>query len=157
MIIEDNICFECEKCTPIHNHHVVPKVFGGTKTVPLCEKCHGIIHGMNFLNHGKLIKAGLNKSKIKGVKLGNPKNLTNKSREKSIKTRTNKALLDKNNIKAVLEINFLKENYKFGFNKIAKKLNDNNFKTSKGNLFTSCSVRLLYIRDKTKIKQNDRQ
>jgi len=43
---------------------------GGTKTVKLCESCHGKIHNLNFTNHGLLIKAGIKKS-LK--KMGRPK------------------------------------------------------------------------------------
>lgn len=37
-------CFECGSPAK-HNHHVVPKSLGGTKTVPLCEACHPKAHG----------------------------------------------------------------------------------------------------------------
>lgn len=43
-----NICFECGSDVNIHQHHVVPKTLGGTKTVPLCGTCHGKVHGKNF-------------------------------------------------------------------------------------------------------------
>lgn len=49
-------CFDCGSEGEIHNHHVVPKVLGGTKTVPLCAKCHGLVHGMKGLETGKLVK-----------------------------------------------------------------------------------------------------
>ena len=36
-------CFECgEPAT--YEHHVVPRVRGGTRVVPLCGKCHGLAH-----------------------------------------------------------------------------------------------------------------
>lgn len=55
-------CFECgEKA--FHYHHVVPTVLGGTKTLPLCEKCHGLVHDKNFLNHKQLTKTGLENNK----------------------------------------------------------------------------------------------
>ena len=38
-------CWECEaEGVHIHNHHVVPRSRGGTKTVPLCEACHAHAH-----------------------------------------------------------------------------------------------------------------
>jgi hypothetical protein len=68
-------CFECGKPSN-HNHHVVPKVHGGKKTIPLCYKCHGIVHDLKFTNHKELIKIGLKKAKARGVKIGaNGKNL----------------------------------------------------------------------------------
>jgi hypothetical protein len=48
-------CFECGK-EAHHNHHVVPRVRGGTKTVPLCVECHSKVHGKQMA-HPELIKA----------------------------------------------------------------------------------------------------
>jgi len=62
-------CFECDNEAK-HMHHIIPKILGGLKMVPLCEKCHGIIHNINFVNHGKLVKEGLKKAKESGVILG---------------------------------------------------------------------------------------
>jgi hypothetical protein len=39
-------CFECGAPAECH-HHVVPRVFGGTKTVPLCDGCHSKAHGVD--------------------------------------------------------------------------------------------------------------
>ena len=36
-------CFECGDNAE-HQHHVVPRSLGGTKTVPLCAACHATIH-----------------------------------------------------------------------------------------------------------------
>jgi len=36
-------CFECGKPAE-YDHHVVPRTRGGTKTVPLCGKCHSKAH-----------------------------------------------------------------------------------------------------------------
>ena len=57
--MENIVCFECGIDGEIHNHHVVPKSKGGTKTVPLCIICHGKIHGRDFLNHKQLTRQGL--------------------------------------------------------------------------------------------------
>ena len=67
------ICIECGSSNNIHDHHIIPKILGGTIKVPLCESCHGKVHGLNFQNHGILIKKGLNKAKKNGVKLGRKK------------------------------------------------------------------------------------
>lgn len=37
-------CFECESDENIHNHHVIPKDSGGTKTVPLCGVCYAKVN-----------------------------------------------------------------------------------------------------------------
>jgi Recombinase len=62
-------CFECNQPAD-HNHHVVPRVLGGSKTVPLCETCHGKVHQLTFTNHRRLVREGLAKAKARGVKLG---------------------------------------------------------------------------------------
>lgn len=64
-------CFECNQPAD-HAHHVVPKVLGGTRTLPLCEVCHGKVHGCNWVNHGSLTRAGLQRAKAAGKVLGNP-------------------------------------------------------------------------------------
>lgn len=66
------LCFECNQPAD-HNHHVVPRSLGGTKTVPLCEGCHGKVHGKRFLNHRTLIRAGLKRAKAQGKVLGRPR------------------------------------------------------------------------------------
>ncbi len=60
-------CFECEKEAE-HYHHVVPKVLGGTKTIPLCNYCHGLVHDRDFTHHKNLTKNGIQKLKISNKK-----------------------------------------------------------------------------------------
>lgn len=36
-------CFECGSPAD-HDHHVVPRSLGGTRTIPLCGMCHGKVH-----------------------------------------------------------------------------------------------------------------
>ena len=64
-------CFECENFENIENHHVVPRVLGGTKTVPLCIKCHGLVHDRDFIKSRNLQKAGIQKAKESGKYKGN--------------------------------------------------------------------------------------
>ena len=70
--VVNDLCFECgDKAT--ENAHIVPKIRGGTKTIPLCGKCHGLAHGMNRSNDiGALTREGLDKARQKGVVLGAP-------------------------------------------------------------------------------------
>lgn len=65
----ENLCFECGKQAD-QNHHVVPRVHGGTKTVPLCEYHHGLCHDLKFRNHRYLTMQGLKIAKSKGIILG---------------------------------------------------------------------------------------
>lgn len=60
-------CFECGFTDEIHQHHVVPKVKGGTKTIPLCSTCHSLVHGRNMLDHGNLVSEGLRRAKKQGI------------------------------------------------------------------------------------------
>ena len=50
-------CFECDAPAK-HQHHVIPRSLGGTRTVPLCEHHHGIVHGAD-LRTSALTKAAL--------------------------------------------------------------------------------------------------
>jgi hypothetical protein len=66
-------CFECGSTDNIEHHHVVPKVLGGTKTVPLCIKCHSLVHQKDFTKFRKLAKKGIEKARARGVKFGRTK------------------------------------------------------------------------------------
>ena len=56
-------CFECKSKKDLQEHHVVPRLRGGTMTVTLCYSCHMKAHGGDSkgLNHAKLTKEGLAK------------------------------------------------------------------------------------------------
>lgn len=62
-------CFECGN-EAHHEHHVIPEVLGGTKTIPLCVECHAKVHGRRAMACGELIKAGIAKAKAEGKKIG---------------------------------------------------------------------------------------
>jgi hypothetical protein len=65
MIIDITKCFECG--APKEDmHHIVPKSKGGSKTIPLCAKCHGLIHGKDFVTHRQLHKEGVERAKKLG-------------------------------------------------------------------------------------------
>lgn len=61
-----------------HYHHVIPRSLGGTddKTnlVPLCNYCHGKLHGIEFTNgklsHSELTRLGLERARQKGKRIG---------------------------------------------------------------------------------------
>jgi hypothetical protein len=75
MWLEDQLkeCFECGEISDLHDHHVVPRSRGGTKTVPLCEECHSKAHHRKKnMNTSTLTRAALQRLKEAGVKLGNP-------------------------------------------------------------------------------------
>ena len=62
-------CFECG-AEAKHDHHVVPRVLGGTKTLPLCERCHSLVHGRNMVGASRLTRAALAAKKARGEKTG---------------------------------------------------------------------------------------
>jgi len=66
-------CFECGK-PALHEHHVVPRSMGGTKTVWLCLPCHGKVHKKHFVKSVFLQRVGIEKAKAlgkyKGRKIG---------------------------------------------------------------------------------------
>lgn len=64
-----DLCFECN-ATADHMHHVVPLVLGGTRTIPLCESCHGKVHSREMTGHRRLTKAALAVKKGKGERVG---------------------------------------------------------------------------------------
>ena len=62
-------CFECGDPAE-HQHHVVPHSLGGTKTVPLCERCHGLVHDRGMVGHARLTRAALQGKKERGEIVG---------------------------------------------------------------------------------------
>ena len=65
-------CFECDALAA-HHHHVVPRSRGGTRTVPLCETCHALAHGLGdatWTDHARLTQRALAEKKKKGERIG---------------------------------------------------------------------------------------
>jgi hypothetical protein len=140
-------CFECGKVAS-ENHHVIPKSLGGKKTIPLCGSCHALVHAMDGKRrdrHSELTKLGLQRAKDRGVILGNPQNLSDEARALGRKAQSERARNHDANIEATIVIIAL-NNQGYGVRKIAKVLNDNGFKTSKGNKFRATSVKRLLDR-----------
>lgn len=91
------------------------------------------------------VKVALLELKAKGVKLGTPENLTNKSREISLQVRQKNALENENNKKATALVIPLRNQGK-SYGEIAKILNESSFKTRRGKQFTPVAVKRLYDR-----------
>lgn len=62
------LCFECGE-PAVNDHHVVPASRGGTRTLPLCDKCHTLIHEKGVLT-SILSREALAKKKARGERLG---------------------------------------------------------------------------------------
>lgn len=120
-------CVNCKQQAS-HMHHVVPKSLGGnggTNLVPLCETCHGKVHGVDFQNHGVLTKLGLKKAKERGTKLGGLRGGTEQRNEAS------KAIAD-NNAKRVSSVVVPLRKAGASLRAIADALNNANVPTPRG-------------------------
>ena len=63
-------CFECGTAGEIHAHHVVPRSKGGTRTIDLCGRCHGLVHGAKTLRMGTLTSAAMKAKQERGEYTG---------------------------------------------------------------------------------------
>ena len=64
-------CFECDRPAH-HRHHVVPRLRGGTKTVPLCVDCHAKAHHRDkAMGVPALTSAALQAKRARGESTGN--------------------------------------------------------------------------------------
>lgn len=63
-------CFECGSPKRLTNHHVIPKILGGTKTLPLCSSCHGKVHDRKNISHSALTKTALARLQKQGRRVG---------------------------------------------------------------------------------------
>jgi hypothetical protein len=65
-------CFECGADAE-HHHHVIPQSLGGTRTVPLCARCHALAHGLDgqtWESHRALTRAALAAKRARGELVG---------------------------------------------------------------------------------------
>jgi hypothetical protein len=62
-------CFECGMASEF-DHHVVPRLRGGTKTVRLCCECHGKAHSIKMASK-VLTKEALDAKRLRGERVGN--------------------------------------------------------------------------------------
>lgn len=90
-------------------------------------------------------KAALAELKRKGVKLGNPQNLTQQARENSLRVRVQNAIEDENNRKAGALIVSLRNGGKT-FYQITKEINKLGFTTRTNKKFQQNQVQILYKR-----------
>ncbi|MHC4930541.1 MAG: HNH endonuclease [Planctomycetota bacterium] len=65
-------CYECggpHEC----DHHVIPRSLGGKKTVPLCERCHDIVHDKRHNRRDSLralASAAIQRKRARGERVG---------------------------------------------------------------------------------------
>ena len=110
--MNNKICFECGKPSDI-DHHVIPRSKGGTKTVPLCNKCHSIVHDAKLISIAELSIRG----KQIASELKNKQKVVEMFSQGIEKTKIAKELgLGRNSIYSILE--------EFGFHKNEGKGNE---------------------------------
>jgi hypothetical protein len=63
-------CFECGTAENLHHHHVVPRSLGGTKTIPLCGLCHGLVHSRDVMSTGALTSKAMKAKRANGEYTG---------------------------------------------------------------------------------------
>lgn len=95
-------------------------------------------------------KSALAELKSKGIKLGNPENMTVEARMKGLETRKQNALENENNRKATALIISMKKGGKT-FAQITRELNELGFKTRTGKKFQQNQVQILYKRIESKM------
>ncbi len=61
-----DLCWECDSEGPLMDHHVVPRIVGGTRTLKLCEPCHGKVHDRSMTHHKRLTLEGLKRAREQG-------------------------------------------------------------------------------------------
>lgn len=85
-----NECINCGSTDELQLHHIVPLSQGGTNRlsniVVICSKCHGKIHGIGYKNHSANTKKGIEKARLNGKQIGQPKG-TKLTTKKSIKAK----------------------------------------------------------------------
>jgi len=62
-------CFECGQPADFE-HHVVPRILGGTKTVSLCNQCHAKVHGLKSMQTGTLTSKAMQLKRERGEYTG---------------------------------------------------------------------------------------
>ena len=82
-------CFECNRAAD-HNHHVVPKSRGGTRTVPLCSKCHDLVHAVGII---QMAQRGWKATKKAGKRYGNIPYGYKQGKTRLVKCRKEQAIL----------------------------------------------------------------
>jgi hypothetical protein len=137
------VCFECGK-PATEDHHVIPQVLGGTKTIPLCGGCHALVHGgynKRRDDHVELVKAGHARARAAGKTwgFGTPSCTVDHAEVVEL----SKAALEKMKIEyAETLIDKLIElrNQLLSVNDIADRLNSEGIKTARGGKWYAKSV-----------------
>jgi hypothetical protein len=81
------LCFDCDNVAK-ELHHVVPRILGGRRAVPLCNSCHGKLHGVGDRSfHSSLTKAGQERARLEGRHPGRRPIYSDKLKRRAIELR----------------------------------------------------------------------
>ncbi len=143
-LIKDMECFECGATENLIQHHVIPRIFGGNKTICLCQKHHDIIHNVvsKNISISELTKQGIHKARNRGIKLGNPK--PERALKNALKAKQERADVFAAELAPI--INHLRSVGMPTLRDIAFCLNLRGFKTPNNKAFKPQSVKNLLIR-----------
>jgi hypothetical protein len=134
-------CYECNCNKDLQEHHILPKILGGTKTITLCGNCHGKIHGGKFIKLSNLIKKSLHNKRNSGTKY--TKSLL------GFDVENGKMVVNKKEQKIIRKMFKMYESGS-GYTEIANHLNKNGHKIKNGNPFSRSYVRNI-LQNKQKI------
>ena len=89
-------CWECGVDAHVHDHHPVPKSRGGTRTIPLCESCHGKAHHRDGnMATSALTSAALKAKAAQGEKVGGVQTYGKADGIDADRAATERAILDR--------------------------------------------------------------
>jgi hypothetical protein len=144
-------CFECGEPSE-NDHHVVPVSRGGSRTVPLCIRCHGLVHGRK-MNHICLTQDALDARKARGHVAGNIPYGMKVSEEDGPVSKTNRRVTlvtspeEQDTIRLIVRL----KDHGLSFRAIADKLNSRGIpakRTIKGvkSIWRQSTVHSLYLK-----------
>ena len=138
-------CFECESTDGIEYHHIIPRSLGGTKTIPLCFKCHSLVHNKKVRTDSTsaLTKAAFAKKRARGEKMGHAVNFTDITRAKGRAAHAANAA-NNQHTKTARGYATLLRNRGNTLRSIAEKLNLEGFKTARGGQYSAVQVMRLF-------------
>ena len=138
-------CYECNCNKDLQEHHILPKILGGTKTITLCGNCHGKIHGGKFIKLSNLIKKSLHNKRNSGTKY--TKSLL------GFDVENGKMVVNKKEQKIIRKMFKMYESGS-GYTDIANHLNRNGYSIKNGNSFSRSYVSSI-LKNKSEIVDVD--
>jgi len=140
-------CYECNSREDLQEHHIIPIILGGNKTITLCGNCHSKVHGGKFTKLSNLIKTSLKDKRNSGVRYTRSLfgfDFQNHNMKLNLKEQ-----------KIIRKIFKMYENG-FGYTEISNFLNKNGHRIKNGGEFSRYYVRNI-LKNKHKISDKNHQ